>query len=294
MCHLARRVPDVRGKYRLIFKGVGGLVRHWPRDITAVTRQEFRFLHCDLEQYIFRELFVAGVFEADVEWILNRMLQPGDYVLDIGACFGYHTVTAAHRVGPAGCVCAVEPQSEMFALLQQNVVANSCGNVQMDCMAFSDHSGTLQLHRFAGLDCGHTSIATLDRTDYRTLECPAQTVDAYAEAHGIEGFALAKLDVEGAELQILQGAARLLSSPSPPMWILEINTETAQSCGYHPRDVLRLLRSHGYSFYRPAQGSLIRAIRGLEKCDEVHHGQNILCAVEAVHGDRLRRAGVNG
>jgi hypothetical protein len=77
------------------------------------------------------------------------------------------------------------------------------------------------------------------------------------------------------------------------MWVVEINMETAQSSGYHPFDLLDLLRSKGYSIYRPVSGTFVSEIKRFEKCDEARHGDNVLCAIENLHRDRLRRVGVN-
>jgi len=291
---LYRRTPNFRGKGKLFFDKPSRLVRNWPSDVSISGRHECTFFHCDLHEYMYQFLFFYGIHELDVDWMCNRILQPGDVFVDIGACFGCHTMSGALRVGSLGRVYALEPQPDMFATLQNNLLGNELSNVTADHLALSDQAETLQLYRFADLGIGHTSISSQGRKVSQVISIPAVTLDAYVEARGIKSVTLIKLDVEGAELKILRGATGLLRDSSPPMWILEINDETAAACGYHPRDLLAFLAQHGYSFYQPIWGRMIRTVTRLKPCsaDNIHNGMNLLCAIPAVHVDRLARVGV--
>lgn len=290
--YLGRHLPNIRGKHDLVLNVLGKLVRRWPQQTTTVNNEGISFLHCDLGQYIYRTLFVFGVYEPDVDWMARRLLRAGDTVVDIGACFGYHSLSCAARVAPGGRVYAIEPQPDMYAIIAENLRVNALTNVHADCLALSDQKGRLQLHRFPDLDVGYASISNRGHQDFHTVDCRAETLDEYVQQRKIGEVTLLKLDVEGAELKVLRGALALLESPRPSMWIVEINRETAGACGYRPEDMLSLLKTYGYSFYRPRWGKLLRTIRGLEKCAAVHHGENILCAIEQVHHDRLAGAGL--
>lgn len=193
-----------------------------------------------------------------------------------------------------GQVYALEPQPDIFAILMNNLAGNNMSNVTADQLALSDHAEELYLHRFADLGIGHTSISSQGQKISQVISTAAVTLDAYAEARGIKKITLAKLDVEGAELKVLRGATGLLTGSCPPMWVLEINDETSGACGYHPRDLLSLLATHGYTFYRPVWGRMIRTVIRLEHCsvDQIRNGMNLLCANSALHADRLARVGV--
>lgn len=286
--------PNLRGKGKLFFDKPCRLVRNWPCNVSIPGRHGCMFFHCDLNEYMYRFLFFYGVHELDVDWICSRILHSGDIFVDIGACFGYHTISSALRVGLTGQVYALEPQPDMFASLQNNLLENVLNNVTADHLALSDQAETLQLHRFANLGIGHTSISSQGREVSQVISTAAVTLDDYAERRGISNVTLVKLDVEGAELKVLRGATRLLSASSPPMWVMEINDETAGACGYHPRDLLALLAQHGYKFYKPVWGRMIRTVVRLEPCsaDHIGNGMNLLCAIPAVHADRLARVGV--
>lgn len=291
---LYRRTPNFRGKGKLFFDKPSRLVRNWPSDVSISGHHECTFFHCDLHEHMYQFLFFYGIHELDVDWMCNQILERGDVFVDIGACFGYHTLSGALRVGTVGQVYALEPQPDMFATLQNNLVGNKLSNVTADHLALSDQAETLQLHRFADLGIGHTSISSQGRKVSRVISIPAVTLDTYVEQRGIKSVTLIKLDVEGAELKILRGATGLLRASSPPMWILEINEETAAACGYHPKDLLAFLAQHGYRFYQPVWGRMIRTVTRLEpsSADSIHNGMNLLCAIPAVHADRLARIGV--
>jgi FkbM family methyltransferase len=290
---LGRHAPEFRGKHFLLRQCLAMAAPRLPSNCEITTRDGVRLLHCDLNQFSCREMFVHGVWEADLTWMYDRLLSVGDTVVDIGANYGYHALRAALRVGKQGRVYAVEPQPEIFAAFQGNIAANNLSNVQADCLALTETEGVLELHRFPGLDPGNTSMGTLGHRSFETILCPSMSLDQYAASKGLESITLIKLDVEGAEMTVLKGADRVLSSPKAPMLVLEINMETAQSCGYHPRDLLKLLKSKGYSFYRPVWGQVVRNIHRLERCEEGRHGQNLLCVVEDQHREQLKNVGVN-
>jgi len=278
----------------VLFEWPSRLIRKWPSDVAIASHEELVFWHCDLNEYLYRLLFFCEVHEIDVDWICRRLLKPGDVFVDIGACYGYHALTNARRVGPHGRVYALEPQPDMFAALRENVRRNDLTNLEMENLALSDQNERLQLHRFSSLGAGHTSIARLEHPVSGVLPCAAITMDEYIAQKEIGQITAVKLDVEGAELKILRGALELLRRPKPPMWIIEVNVETARACGYHPRELLRLLSDFGYQAYRPVWGKAIRRIRRVAACpsEEIEHGENLLCAVPSAHADALARVGV--
>ncbi len=289
-----RGTPNFRGKSRVLFDWPSRLVRKWPADVAIASHEDLVFWHCDLNEYLYRLLFICEVHEVDVDWMSGRLLKPGDVFVDIGACYGYHALTNARRVGSHGRVYALEPQPDMFATIRENVRRNGVTNLDVENLALSDRSEQLQLHRFSNLGVGHTSIACLEQSVSGVFPCPAITMDEYVDRKGIGQITAVKLDVEGAELKILRGAPKLLRQPKPPMWIIEVNVETARACGYHPRDLLLFLANFGYQAYKPVWGKAIRTIGRLVACgpDEIEHGQNLLCVVPSAHADALSRVGV--
>lgn len=145
--------------------------------------------------------FVAGRFESDrVETIL-ALLRPGDVVWDIGAHKGYLTLAMARAVGPDGRVVAFEPSSQNLPYLRRHVGWNRVRNVEIVPAALSDEAGEA---RFGGT--GSTITFRLGQGD-ETVR--VRTIgDVLAE--GRPPPTVLKLDVEGAEARVLEGAGDAL------------------------------------------------------------------------------------
>lgn len=284
-----RRTPEFRGKGRVLRGWPSQLVRCWPSNVRITSREGCLFSHCDLKDYLYQVLFFCGYHELDVDWMCARLLRPGDMFVDIGACYGYHAVTNARRVGTKGRVFAFEPQPDAFAALRENALLNGLANIELENFAVSGRAERLQLHRFSDLGMGHTSIAALQRhTVSQEITCDAITLDDYIARKGIGRVTLVKLDVEGAELKVLMGAKGLLRAPKPPMWILEANETTACACGYRPGDLLSLLGEFGYRAYRAVWGNVPRRVLRIEPCpEEIGSNQNLLCLIPSVHTSAL-------
>ncbi len=290
---LYRLMPNFRGKGRVFWHWPARLVRNWPTDVSVTSLDGCTFFGCDLNDYLYQKLFFWGLYEADVDWMCHRLLKPGDVFIDIGASYGYHTLTNARFVGPQGCIYAFEPQPNLLAALLGNLRGNNLTNVKAEGFALSDRTEELRLHRFPDLGVGHTSIAPLEHRVSGILYCPAMTLDTYVAREGIKRITLIKLDVEGSELKILRGSLALLRGTAPPMWIIEVNMTSASACGYHPRDLLSLLAEFGYEAFCPIWGKTTRTVRGVEPCParRIKHGQNLLCAVPSIHADTLACVG---
>lgn len=261
------------------------LSRTLPNNILVYARDGRKF-YVDLNESMYRSLYFFGVYEPNETKVLSRIIQPGDTVIDIGANFGWYTTLFTHLTGEKGEVHSFEPVSQIFYELQRNVKLNSSSNnVFLNQQALGDKVCRIQMHVFSGLPCGHASISLLDRNDYTNYECSMTTLDSYLSKRHMTNVQLVKCDVEGAEMLVLKGAVSLLSSFKPPMWLLEINTETSAYFGYQPCDILYFLQSkNDYEFYRVAKKELVR----LSSNHDYKHGDNVLCVVHSLHYARIK------
>lgn len=291
---LYRAIPEFRGKARVLREWPGHLVRRWPSDIAITSRNGSLFYHCDLNDYLYQVLFFSGCYESDVDWMCSRLLKQGDVFVDIGACYGYHTLTNARRVGPKGRVFAFEPQPDVFAALEENIRVNKFSNILAERMALSDRTECLQLHTFPSLGMGHTSIGVLPRQPVSGVaDCNAVTLDDYITRMGIGHIELVKLDVEGAERKVLLGSKQLLSRHAPPLWIIEANPLTSQACGYEPRELQSMLAGHGYSAYLADRGKVSRRMLRIKPSKGRQElSENVLFAISSIHATALARLGL--
>ncbi len=173
-------------------------------------------------------------------WSL-RALKRGDRVADVGAHIGYYTVLAARRVGAAGLVHAVEPCEENLRYLRCNVEANGLANVRIHAAAAGARAGRRLLQVTESSD-SHGFYAHPLATTRSTVEVAVQTLDALVGAP----VRLVKIDVEGAEIDVLDGLRPLLRRTQGQMtFIVEWNPACARAAGHDPEDVVWALKDLG-------------------------------------------------
>ncbi len=178
-----------------------------------------------LKRAHYRRQIRAGRFDLDgnEEAVLEALLRPGDWVLDIGANVGQYAVICSRIVGPAGRVIAVEPVPEAFALLASNCQALPVQNVTLLNLAASDRNGVRGMS-IPIADSGLTNSTRAHFTGdegHMDVQVLAATLDAMQWPHRI---ALVKIDTEGHELSVLRGITRLLSRDRPHV-VVEASSE---------------------------------------------------------------------
>src|SRR5260221_8576585 len=151
------------------------------------------------DQYIGRSLDLYGEYsEAEVD-VFKFILRPGDVVIDAGANMGALTLPFSRLVGETGSVIAFEPQRPMFYLLCGNLAINTIENVAAIQAALGAAPGTILVpllrpqghYNFGGVSIGGP---TGDPVRLRTID-----------QLGLPALRLLKIDVEGAELGVIQG-----------------------------------------------------------------------------------------
>jgi FkbM family methyltransferase len=209
----------------------------------------------DPTRTIGRSILTTGVYDLAVSEVLARLISPGETVIDAGANVGYMTLLAAVAAGPEGKVLTFEPHPELFAVIEKNVGAArkdfQIAQIELHNAALGDRSGTAELLLPEGLAAndGIARIATAsDGAVGVRISVKMETLDDALQ----DGIAsVLKLDVEGFELQVLQGAAPALRSGR----IRHIVFEEHQIEG---SDVVAFLRTFGYRIF--AVGWSLRGI----------------------------------
>lgn len=148
-----------------------------------------------------------GACEPEVVHLMRRVIRPADFVIDGGANIGFFTLVMSHLVGDQGHVEAFEPSTLNFRKLRANLELNKIENVTVVNRAL--WSVDEQVTLYQGLDSGLSSLAKFEGT-LSTIPVGGLTLDKWCLAYD-QSPRLLKLDVEGAELHVLQGADRMLS-----------------------------------------------------------------------------------
>jgi FkbM family methyltransferase len=167
-------------------------------------------------------IFLGTYERSGVDLFLDE-LEPGDRVVDIGASLGYYSLLAGRLVGPEGRVCAVEPDPHNVRFLEAHRGANRFSDrMSLFPVGLSDRAGTLSFDRGTGTGTGKLS-------DTGDIQVDVITLDQLVERLGWEPT-LVKIDVEGAELGVLQGGEATLLSARPTILLSTHGPEVHAGC----------------------------------------------------------------
>ncbi|WP_247894254.1 FkbM family methyltransferase [Azospirillum sp. B510] len=158
--------------------------------------------------------YYGEYFEQEV-LLFRQCVRPGDRVIDVGANIGAHTVALARLVGPAGRVLALEPIDANHRLL--------CGNLALNGLDWAD--GLLAAAGAADGTLHLAGVAMDEEGNYGALSLEALAGDRPVPVHRLDGIAgadrirLIKIDVEGMEAEVLDGARGLIARDRPVLYV---------------------------------------------------------------------------
>lgn len=164
-----------------------------------------------------------GSFEYAKQRLMSSMLHPGEAMFDVGANVGYYTLLASHKVGPSGCVVAFEPFPANVRLIKRHLRLNRVRNVSVHQVAVSDREGRA---RFAP----NASNAMGKLSDAGSIDVAMVSLDSVVTTASLPDPTLLKIDVEGAELGVLRGAAKLLDRARPSILLATHGANVHQQC----------------------------------------------------------------
>lgn len=224
---------------RLIVKrglDFGTLWKHnfniWKRGKKDSVLLKFKMPKYDYEFYCRNnnDDFKIMTFHEDDIMEHNFTAKEGDIVVDIGAHIGPYTLIAAKRVGPTGMVIAIEADPANFDLLNRNISLNKLTNVIALNYAVYSKDEMIKLYLPSGEEqSSYTKYNTvmLDRAPGETkfLEVKANKLDCILQEKGIKHDEInwIKIDVEGAEFEVLKGATGIFSKSKDISLLIEIH-----------------------------------------------------------------------
>jgi FkbM family methyltransferase len=179
-------------------------------------------------------------------------------IFDIGANVGYYSLHWAPHMATGGQIHAFEPVPSTFAWLSRNIAVNHFdGVIRANNIGLGAAPQTMPIFVPELTGSGAASFRDLhpDETSCE-VEVNLETLDRYFSASGLNRLDLIKVDVEGAELLVLQGGRETIAKHRPLIF-MELLRKWSKPFGYHPNDVLRLLGEIGYRCYTFDDGRLV-------------------------------------
>jgi FkbM family methyltransferase len=207
--------------------------------------------HLNPSDFVQTHLYWMGEYEGWDLQQLSRWVGPNSIVVDVGANFGYYSVSLAAALQGKGRVYAFEPCRETFARLQTNIALNHFeSNITAVSGGLSDSRGVAYLDRFTG-NSGAATLTSNPTGDAVELD----TLDHFCELHALTRLDVVKVDVEGSELRVINGGRQALSRFHPVVMI-EFNSEALSRAGASVEVLDGSLRDLGYELFVASRDGL--------------------------------------
>lgn len=189
--------------------------------------------------------YQLGTNELPVQIAIADTLAAGDVFFDVGANVGFFSLLAGRIVGPSGAVSAFEPVPANVARIRANARRNGLANIDVLEVALSDAGGTTTLLLAAHPGGAAVASAGAPPDAIGSIEVTTATVDDLVDAGRVRPPTLVKIDVEGAECEVIEGMKRTLRTHRPVV-ICEIDGEEPVALAAKRSRILGLLRAAGY------------------------------------------------
>jgi FkbM family methyltransferase len=174
------------------------------------------------------------IHEEDIRKHFNP--KKGDTIIDIGAAFGLYTITSSKQVGPNGKVIAIEAHPDSFEMLNRNIKLNGLTNITT--LNYAVYSRKTKVKIYSNYTIMSERIRE-KKVKEKFVEVNADTLDNMLQQNGIsQEINWIKIDVEGAEYEVLKGACNTLSNSKDIALYIEIHGQN----NYQP--IIELLNSH--------------------------------------------------
>lgn len=257
----ARMIGRRVGKVPLYYQIIDRLRRHFAEryvelDARWKTISDFDGdlkIRLDRSSQLGSKLYWMGINSLNEILVCKRHLKPDSVFVDIGANQGEFSLFAAKRV-PQGKVIALEPRTQLFAQLKENLELNHLSNTELINCGCSDMPKTAELYSSSRPELnqarneGLASLYSGERRDTPIETITLRTFDEIADELRLSRVDMMKIDVEGAELPVLRGATKTLRAHKPHL-LLEVSEGNFKAAGYRKEDLFEFLSELGYKIF---------------------------------------------
>jgi len=198
-----------------------------------------------------QSLSVTGYYEPNMLIFLKEVLASDMTFIDIGANMGLYSIFASKIVGEGGKVLAFEPSKRECSRFKENLRLNNMKNIFLSEIALSDKKVDRELLIADEEHSGHNTLGSFiyPETNLReTVKIKTDTLDALIKKKKLSSVNVIKIDTEGHEYSVLNGALETLQRFKPTL-LVEIEEKSLQVQGSSKVQIADLLSSLGYKIY---------------------------------------------
>lgn len=197
-----------------------------------------------------RMIYFCGFYEKPETEFISGIIKKKDVCIDVGANFGYHTLLMASKA-IKGKVYSFEPVPIYFHILSCNVIINNFHNVIPNKYAVGNVDGMAEF--FIPSDGAYASFRdTKRRPQLKKIKTPVITLDKYIDDNHINRVDFIKIDVEGAEKLVLEGASKLLRDRNkrPRLMMVELSVCNLKAFDMNIENILTYMKEKfGYESF---------------------------------------------
>lgn len=181
--------------------------------------------------------------------LLWSLLKPGMVFMDIGAYHGIYSLIAAKRLGSTGQVVAFEPSPRERHRLKLHLRWNGIRTVRVEACALSSGTSSCAFFQVVSGDTTRNGLRAPASADaVKELPVTTTSLDQYVSKMSLRRLDIIKLDVEGAELDTIRGATKVLTDLRP-IFICEVLDATSQVWGYEARQTISTLKAFDFDWF---------------------------------------------
>ena len=226
------------------------LLRGWPLLSAVLPRRHraHRFaggrIYLDVAESPMMLARALGLYEVEKTEALRTFLRPGGVFVDIGGNKGDFALLAGKLVGASGRVFVFEPAPSNCEWIERSIALNGYRSIELFPIALGDREGEITLH-LSSVSGHHSVVAPRSDGTGKAVRVPVRTLDTVLAEHGAPRVDVLKIDVEGADMAVLQGATRTLSANRDLVIFFDVHPQL----GVDALAVCALLRSLGFKLY---------------------------------------------
>jgi FkbM family methyltransferase len=236
--------PFFRGQDRIFnFLFVRGLLDQGEM-ITKPIKGNFK-IKCDTSTWIGAKIFYTGDYEAALKEVFKASIKEGDYVLDIGANIGFHTLFFAELTGERGKVIAFEPVLFNYNALKANLERNNFTQIEIKNIALSHKNEQIRISA-EQTSKNPGTFNLFDQSGDVVIDC--YIGDELPEILALDRLDFIKIDVEGYESFVIQGLLATIKKHKPKI-VFEFDRNYHQKTGLPNAFIFNILKELGYHFF---------------------------------------------
>jgi len=237
------------------------------------------------------ELTRFGIHEPVTTEIVKEKIKPGMVCLDCGGNIGYYATLESNLVGKEGRVIAIEPSPLNVEYLKKNLELQQQDNFEVHNLACGNENGdiTFVVHKISNM-CRIANEGETESDDKKFVKIPMRKLDTFLEEKTLDRLDLLRMDIEGSELKLFEGARKTISKFKP---MIQIEFHPGKLGPENTRKVLNFFQDEGYEFTTFMIGYLDTPLVGTKRdiknykindlltmIDNDTHPRNILLFIE--------------